>query len=204
MFVQDRLATLEMERSLQTGDWINFLPTEDGLPMWTVERGKCTPLPGGALEVRSDEGGHLLYSRARVGDNFEVRGTFEVVQSSTKSFQAGVVIGLPQFNSSRWYAFRVKRNPDEGDVVSFSHRWSPKQVVHPVSLNSETNSFSFRYQGGVASASVNDKEIFRDAQRPENICLSTNQFFLGLGAFNDMNDTVIRYRNVQVRKLASP
>jgi uncharacterized protein DUF4339 len=203
MFVQDRLVTLEKEQSLQTGDWINFLPTQDGLPTWTVERGKCTPLPDGALEVRSDEGGHLLYSRTRVGDNFEVRGTFEVVQSSTKSFQAGLVIGLPQFDSSRWYAFRMKRNPDEGDVISFSHRWTPKQVIRTVTLNSETNSFSFRYQGGVASASVNDTEIFRDAKRPADVCLSTNQFFLGLGAFNDMNDTVIRYRNVQVRKLAS-
>ena len=95
----------------------------------------------------------------------------------------------------------MKRNADEGDVVSFSRQWSPRQVLRHVTLNSDTNSFYFRYQDGVASATVDDKEVFRDAKRPEQVCLSTHQFFLGLGAFNDMNDTVIRYHNVQIRKL---
>jgi hypothetical protein len=32
---------------------------------------------------------------------------------------------------------------------------------------------------------------------------ATNEFFLGLGAFNNMNETVIRYRDLQVRDLTS-
>jgi len=36
---------------------------------------------------------------------------------------------------------------------------------------------------------------------PENWYFSTNEIYLGLGAFNDMNDTVIRYSRVQVHQL---
>lgn len=202
-FIKDRLFTLETERRLKTGEWVDFLPVGEDLPGWHVERGRCKRLPDGALEVRSDEGGHLLYSRVRVGTDFEVRGTFEVVQSSSKAFQAGLVMGTPQYDFPCWYAFRMKRNADEGDVASFSHRWTTRQIRTPVALNSETNSFQFRFQNGLVSASVDDKRIFMEATPPEGTSIHTNEFLLGPGAFNDMNDTVIRYRNVQVRKLTS-
>ena len=86
-FVRDRLATVQVERLLQGGDWVDFLPVGDDLVGWTTERGKCTPLPDGTLEVQSGEGGHLLYSRVRVGNHFEVRGTFEVMRSSPGPFK---------------------------------------------------------------------------------------------------------------------
>jgi hypothetical protein len=138
-----------------------------------------------------------------VGTDFEVRGTFEVVQSSSKAFQAGLVMGTPQYDFPGWYAFRMKRNADEGDVASFSHRWTTRQIRTPVALNSETNSFQFRFQNGLVSASVDDKQIFTEVTPPEGTSIHTNEFLLGPGALNDMNDTVIRYRNVQVRKLTS-
>jgi len=201
-FVRERLTTLGLEQRFQAADWVDFLPMGDKLAGWTVGRGKFTALPG-ALEVQSDQHGHIIYSRARVGTDFEVKGTFDVVQSSTGAFQAGLVIGIPQFESRGWYSFRIKRNPDEGDIVSFARGWNPKQLHHPVSLNSEMNTFYFRLHRGLVYATVNDKEMFRDAKPPEEVCVAGTDSLLGLGAFNDSNDTVIRYRDVQVRKLSA-
>jgi hypothetical protein len=203
-FIQDRLVTLGMEDRLDKGEWVDFMPSGTNFPGWYIERGKCQCLPDGSLEVESDEGGHLLYARVQMGMNFEVKGGFTVVRSSTKAFQAGLIMGLPDFDTYGWDAFRIKRNNDEGDVVSFSQHWTKNQVLSPVAINSRTNSFDFRLQNGKVTASVNDREIFDKVNPPENYYLSTNEFLLGLGAFNDMNNTVIRYYDIKARKLSSP
>ena len=46
--------------------------------------------------------------------------------------------------------------------------------------------------------------MFKGVELPRDKSVPTNEFYLGLGAFNDMNTTVIRYHDVQVRKLPAP
>jgi hypothetical protein len=200
-YVQERLTTLTTEQRLEKGEWIDFLPTEEKLTGWAVERGQCTAMPDGSLVVQSDQGGHIIYSRTRVGTDFEIRGTFDVVQSSTGAFQAGVVMGMPHFGSYGWYGFRIKRNPDDGDIASFAEGWSTRQIHKLVTLNNDTNTFYLRFQHGLVTVRVNDEQVFKDAKAPQNWSVPTTDSLVGLGAFNDMNDTVIRYRNVQIRKL---
>jgi hypothetical protein len=201
-FVQERLATLKVEQGLQAGEWVNFLPTDTNFTGWHIVSGKYKLLPDGALEVSSDENGHMLYSRVRMGIEFEVRGQFEVVSSTSRAFQAGLVMGIPQYETYNWFAFRVKRNGDEGNVASFSQHWTKRQILSPVNLDSHTNSFYFRLHDGRVSATVDGQEVFKNVEPPKNSYVSTNEFLLGLGAFNDSNSTVIRYRNIQVRKIA--
>jgi hypothetical protein len=202
-FVRCRLASLDFEQRFQAGDWMDLRPAEPEDPAWVNPFGKYRPLPEGDLEVQSGPEGHMIFSRARVGMEFEVRGEFEVVRSSSKSFQAGLVMGRPEFSSFDWYAFRVKRNDVEGDLAAFSSGWSTDQVYQKVRLNDDRNSFVFRFQRGAATVSVNGKEIMKNAKLPQGIRVEGNQFLLGVGAFNDMNDTVIRYHNLQVRKVGA-
>ena len=202
-FAQERLVSLGVEQRLRAGGWVDFLPTDTNFTGWHVAFGKCELLPDGALEVSSDENGHMLYSRVRMGTEFEVRGQFEVVSSTSKAFQAGLVMGIPQNETYNWYAFRIKRNSDEGDVASFSQHWIKRQILAPVNLDSRTNTFHFRFHDRRVSATVDGREVFKDVEPPKNSSVTTNEFLLGLGAFNDSNATVIRYRNIQVRRLAS-
>lgn len=203
-FARERLAALKVEQNLQGGGWVDFMPNDTNFTGWHVAFGKCKLLPDGALEVSSDENGHLLYSRVRMGAEFEVRGEFEVMSSTSRAFQAGLVMGgIPERESDNWYAFRVKRNSDKGDVASFSQQWLKRQILGPVNLDSRTNEFSFRFQNGRVSATVDGREVFKEVEPPKNSYVTTNEFLLGLGAFNDSNSTVIRYRNLQVRRLES-
>lgn len=199
--MRERVATLTLEQHLQAGEWVDFLPTDTNFTGWHAGFGKFKPLPDGALEVASDQFGHLIYSRTRTGTEFEVRGQFEVVSSSTKAFQAGLVMGVPEWETYNWYAFRVKRNRDEGEVASFSQHWTKRQILAPVPLEDRVNTFEVRFQNGLISATVDGHEVFKQVAPPKNSYVSTNEFLLGLGAFNDSNATVIRYRNLQVRKL---
>ncbi len=201
-FIQDRLTTLEIERGLQTGEWVDFLPQENQLLGWCVEQGQWQRRADGALEVQSGNAGHMIFSRVRMGKDFEVKGELEIVRSSTQAFQGGLVIGLPDPNSSGWDAFRVKRNEDEGDLAAFAVGWSKRQVYNPAKLNADTNAFYLHFQPGRISASVNGQPMLQGAKPPENRFFSTNEIYLGLGAFNDMNETVLRYHNIQVRQLS--
>ena len=201
-FVQARVAALDMEKRLQSGEWVDFLPASNQDPDWVLLSGKCQRLPDGGWEVESGAKGHMMYCRARVGSDFEVRGSFDVERSNSKAFQGGLLVGLPEEYAHDWDGFRLKRNDDEGDIVSFSYGWSKQQVSRTVELNDKHNTFEFRLQGGRATATVNGKEAFRNANSPHVPRIPRRQVLLGLGAFNDMNDTVICYRDIQVRKLS--
>ncbi len=202
-FIHFRTAALEQEQHLERGEWVDFLPKENNDPAWVRLIGRYEHESDGALKVSSSTGGHFIFSRVRMSSEFEVKGEFEVVQTSNKSFQAGLIMGEPDPRSYDWYGFRMKRNDVEGDVTSFALGWSTLQALEHVTLNDKQNSFTFRFQGGKGSATLNGKEIFRDAVPPRAVDFSHQEVHLGVGAFNDMNDTVIRYRNVQVRRLSS-
>lgn len=200
-FAVHRLAALKLERSLAGGEWVDFMPKEQADLNWINLRGKHRLLPDGALEVTSEKFGHLLFSRVRVGGDLEVRGEFEVVKSSTKSFQAGLVFGLPDFDGANWYGFRIKRNPTDNEIVSFATQWSRQQIFQPMKLNDTTNTFHFKLENEQISAWVNGSSVFTNAKPAKPITVLPQGFHVGVGAFNDMNETVIRYRNLQVRQL---
>lgn len=200
-FVQRRLAQLAVAQQLSAGKWVDLLPADDHDPDWVFSFGKAQRLADGALEVQSGTQGHMLFSTVPVGREFEVRGSFEVVRSSNKNFQAGLVMGIPDFDGSNWYGFRLKRHDEEGDVVCLGHGWSQRQTVRHVALNDVTNSFDFSLRNGHMTASVNGAEVFHDAALPATIRVPDNSYLVGLGAFSDSADSVVRYRGVQLRQL---
>ncbi|HXR04208.1 MAG TPA: hypothetical protein VN836_05825 [Verrucomicrobiae bacterium] len=201
-FVQLRLAQLAVAQRLRDGKWADWLPANDHDPNWVFSFGQARRLADGALEAESSLKGHMLFSTVPAGTNFEVRGRLEAVRSANTNFQAGLVMGMPDFNGvhDNWYGFRLKRNSDEGDVVSFSLGWSGEQVLQHVKLNDVTNSFDLIFKNGRVTAFVNGVEVFHQATPPDGVEVSDNGYLVGLGAF-DGNHTVVRYRDVQVRQL---
>ena len=200
---QSRLACLQAEDRLRNGEWIDFAPADPNDPAWLIERGEVRQMTNGAFEVRSGPWGHFLSSRVRVGPDFEVRGEFQAVNASTNSFQAGVILGAPDVQAHNWYSFRIKRNEFEHQVVSFANGWTRQQVARPVALDPARTSFDFRFERGLATASVNGQEILSGVKPPQAIRVSPREFRVGVGAFNDSNETVIRYAHLQLRRINS-
>lgn len=200
-FIEHRLASLPIEIRLKQGQMVDFLPTSDADLNWIAASGQFKHADDGSLEARADRDGHLIFSRVRVGAFFELNGEFEVVRSSTNSFQAGVVMGLPELNGAEWFAFQIKRNIDEGDTATFSRAWSSEQITRTITLEDGTNSFTFRLFGTYINAMVNGQEIFRQNHPFKPAKLQAGDFLVGLGAGGDRNETVIRYHHVQVRRV---
>ncbi len=200
-FIARRIQALEMEKQLASGQWVNFLPATNNDPVWIAARGQYRVQPDGAVDIQADKLGFMLICEARIGISFEIEGEFQVISSSTRDFQAGLVMGLPEPLYWDWYAFRMKRNSNEGEVVSFSKGWGSQQVRKPVSLNPDHNTFRFRMTSLIADAWLNDVRILEKVQVPGTARVADDQFLVGLGSYNDMNNTVIRYRNVKLRRV---
>jgi len=200
-FIKLRQQQLGIAQQLQSGAWVDWLPAGTQDRNWTRKLGEARTLPDGSLEVESGRSGHMLYSLVPVGDKFEVRGQFEVVRSTNRNFQGGLVMGVPDFGSYNWSGFRVKRHDEEGDVVSFAQGWSTRQVVKPALLGDVTNTFDFTYRAGTFDATVNGVRIFENTETDWQLSVRDNAFLVGLGAFSDSSDSVIRYRNVQLREI---
>ncbi len=200
-FIQTRLAAISLEQRFQKREWVDFLPSDNADPGWACLRGKMQRLPDGALEVQSGPEGHFIFSRARVGSNFEIRGEFEVVRSSTKYFQAGLVMGTPDVDAYSFQAFRIQRHEQEGDIACFAEGWGLRQLTQQAKVNAVRNTFNFRLEKGRITASVNGAEVFASATPKDEFSGPDEDIRAGLGAYNDTNETVIRYRNVRIRKL---
>jgi len=200
VFCSNRLAALGQETLLAKGEWIALTPKDEKDVNWVTALGKVRRFENGAVEIESDAEGHLLFSRGRVGTEFEVKGEFEVVNSSTKDFQAGLVMGVPEPSSSGWYGFRLKRNIVDGEVVSLANGWSRQEVHQAVALDGHRNSFQFKFHQGKADTWLNGAQVLQQAAPSKKMRMNLDSL-LGIGAFNDMNDTVIGYQNVKIRRL---
>ncbi|MEY4386084.1 MAG: hypothetical protein RLY20_1367 [Verrucomicrobiota bacterium] len=203
-FVMNRLSTLKVAAAIkgtnQALQHVDILPEDDALSGWRQVHGQFRRLADGSLEVEADQYGHMIYLPVNIGRDFEVEGSFEVVSSSSDAFQAGLVMGLPSWDTATWYSFRIKRNADEGDVASFADGWQKKQLLSPAKLNAGTNTFWMRFSGGKVTAQVNGVLVLNGVKAPKNTAIPEDTFYLGLGAFNDMNRTVIRYHRLRLCK----
>lgn len=200
-FIGHRIAELELEQRLQNGEWIDLLPKDEHDLNWVFQRGKARVLADGALEVESGQNGHLLFSRVRTGAQFEVRGEFEVVRSSNNAFQAGLVMGLPDAEGYIWNAFRMGRNETDGDHITFTHHFASARGMHAAKMHEGWNEFTFKLEDFKATATVNGQEVLRNVNQPHALHLNDEDYMLGLGGYHNYNETVIRYRNVQVHRL---
>ena len=69
-----------------------------------------------------------------------------------------------------------------------------------MALDDKTNTFRFRLERDKADAWLNGAQVLRQASPTKALKLNRDSL-LGLGAYNDVNETIIRYRNVKARRL---
>jgi hypothetical protein len=153
------------------------------------------------VEVAAGTAGHGFFSRTRAGANFEVKGEIEFVKSPNDSFQGGLIMGLPDNMDSEWFAFRLCRNAVNGSGASFGHRWGEPRGGRNFDVKEQRNTFQFKYENGKVNAWINDNQVFHDAKLPEPTTPLGSTSMVGLGAANEGQETVVRYRGVKIRKL---
>ena len=200
--VEDLRRLLAVETRLEGRDWVPFLPTSTNDPLWRLGGGTVEKADTNAFEIRIKDGSHTAYSRLRVGSDFEIRGEFEVVSTSNGDFQAGFVFGHPESSGRGWQSVRFKQSREEGAVATIAQAWSRTQVLRPAPVLAKgANRFRFRLKGCRATVELNGKRVFDNDAFPDGPRISTDDYEVGIGAYNRDFETVVRYRNVEIRRL---
>ena len=204
-FLRRRLAVLDLEQQWAKGGWVELLPRQDNDPAWVMLYGQPRRLPDGSLEVESAPDGYLLYNLARLGTNFAAKVEYDVIRASHQQTQAGLIMGLPEYNGCDWHILQLKGNAAGDGSAYYGAGGAPLEVSRQVPLNPEHNVFTVKFRRGDVILSVNNRLVANNASPPVRLRILCDDFRLGLGAtWNDSADTnrtVIRYRHFLVRKL---
>jgi hypothetical protein len=201
-YIHYRLATLRMEKQFQDGEWVPLLPTGEDDPTWRVIAGKLHPEKQ-AFVMEPDQGWHTLLSRLHAGSNFEMQGVMEILQSANGSFQCGMVMGFPMYGSSDWYGVRLRTNARRQGQVSFSKAWSSQEYVQGAVVDSSTNSIHLKLVEGKMDVEINGEPVLQNQAPNPQMKIRPNNFVVGVGADNDGNGTVVRYRDLRIRKVTN-
>jgi hypothetical protein len=197
-FLKHRLAALDVERRLDGGEWVAFLPADAQLAGWESRLGSFERAPDGALVATPGARGHLIASAARVGPDFELRGTYEFV--AAKNSEAGIAFGHPGWAASDWVGYYIERR-GESQIIYLTHGvWQPSGP--PVRIpSSDRTRFVVRSWRGRLSAAFNGKIVAQNVPAPDGF-VNDRDAQVGLGAYSHTPDS-IRYRDVELRRLTS-
>jgi len=196
------VAALETEQRLDRGDWVPILPQSDALDGWRPLLGGWNVEKDGALTGRAGARGLLIVSDARVGPSFEMKGRVEMVASTNGFFQVGFVLGHPAWEKDNWFSFRVKRNAREGTVAYFTRSFFGPEGVAPTVEVHDVNDILIRVEDGRMTAFVNGRAVEENFGPTAGWESGDRGVLVGLGGYPDENLWSVRFRGVQVRRLA--
>lgn len=201
-YLDHRLATVRIEADLRAGR--PSTPFAKGLLAgWTPVYGTWKVEGDGALVGTSDARGHLITGDARVGPDLEVSADIEIASTSNGQFQGGIVLGRsPSIWTRDWFSFRVKKTAHEGEVVYFSQNFYRPAHPIPRPVPQKTNVVVQAWNGRLWA--YVDGQPVAENYVPTWRTTRSGDAQVGFGAYIDDNTTVIRYRNVRLRRLNAP
>jgi hypothetical protein len=195
----DLRAVLELEQALATGNWVPIRPDRE-LHGWRIYTGDWKVNEDGSILAAAGVSGLMLKSLARTGPDFALRGEVEMVSSTTGEFQAGMVFGNLHPSASEWYGFRVMRGGDGKEQAVISRTFASNLRSYPTQLP-KTNQFEVVFASGEISARLNGDELAKSFVLLRNKNRLPPRLAVGLGAFSHQNEYVLRYRNLEMKRL---
>jgi hypothetical protein len=203
--VAQRVAAVKAELALASGDWLrmNVTPT---LEDWTVHAGQWEGTREGILINHGDGKAGMIVYNARVGENLEVRGEYEVQTQANQEQGLGVVLGFSGFPARDWLLCLQKSSKSDSEATLL-HQFD-KPLAPSVSLGRPARKWTFfiRCTNGRISYMVNNKEIFKD-HVPQQSAPSTSPLTIlpdssiGFACSAFASGNVTRILKAEVRRL---
>lgn len=187
-FIRDTTAPIAIEGALSMGDWADLRASTDLVEWHSKYKGSWSVEPDGTIVLTPpDNAGPELLSRARFGTRFEIRGQVEFGYEYRRAFVAF------RHPTLVLYACLDRSNKEVSVCQGFA-----KRLQHePVELG-EKNDFLVRYRDGRISIHVDGKPAIEDF----DCDIRRDQpMEVGVGAFVFGDEPVLKFRNLQVRKL---
>ena len=198
--VRSRLAVVDFERSLTSGDWVKIIPAADLLE-WSVRSGKWESDGAGTLIERGTDASGLIVFRGRVGADFEVRGQFAIEARDNCCRMLGVAVGYHEPKAEDWINCTVYQGGKSAPIATAFegfYRGKAKQVRFDVKPQ---NQFLVRSQGGTITYEVNGQSIL-DSYVPPTGTTQLPDGQIGFAGVKFCANNTTRINGIEVRRIA--
>lgn len=199
-WLRSRLNIVKFERALAKGDWVKV--TGEMGAEWIALEGEYETKDGALFPVGNNYQG-LVVHRGRVGDNFEMRGVFEVQAPSRRDQNFEVVIDYHPQNATDWMSCALYQEGGGGMIVAsplHRHYGLDQRDLRKVVTLEPSNRFFVRSQDGLVTFELNDRPLMDGFLAPENHAKRPgSQIGFASSKWATGNTTVIR--DVEVRRL---
>ncbi len=205
--VNGRLFGFEFEDQLKKGDWVKLVVDAD-LAHWKKLAGNWSAENGVLVNHGDDHDGLILYSGS-VGDNFEMRGSYEVQSRANCCQGLGVVVnyGYDEDDSRRNISCATWRQGTSAPLASILSRLNLTSA-ESIKIGKVPAKYDFHItvHDGLITYELNGKELFKN-YKPEMkdkdaapiSFLADGQIGFNNGRFCQLNTT--RISGVEVRRL---
>jgi hypothetical protein len=189
LFLHYRLKATDIQAALAGGTgWVSLTPAADFAP-WTVVTGDFKLLKGGAIESTADDRGTaLLLCRADLGPAYEIRATVE----TDGNRMAVPAVYVNWFYSRGFGAALLATGANIAYARGYRTTKKPITVQGPTVLGA-------RVDGKRFTLTVNGQPVITNARLDPRT--PTHDVFAGLGIGGQSAGRVVRFSDIQVRRL---
>jgi hypothetical protein len=188
--VEQRLAAIEVEQRLKTGEWVKLSESEHQLLWRNQDPYRFEPLPGGILSEKNHPS-PSTYMTARVGLDFELRAKLDNPPGADRA-QFGCYLACQRANSEFATVMcgrtGMPKETADGAVLARTNYWATAENPPvPVAIKADSR-VMVRFRGGYVTLWIDDVEVFSRRSKdvldyaPSSEAPGKPSHFFGLGS----------------------
>jgi hypothetical protein len=198
-WLHSRLNIVDFERALAKGDWVKV--TGEMGAEWMGVEGEYQTKDGVLSPVGNNQPGLVIY-RGRVGENFELRGVFEIQAPTRQGQNFEVVIDFHPEHVKDWMSCALYQEAGGMIVASPLHKHYSldERDLRKVVTLEESNRFLVRSQDGLVTFELNDRPLLDGFLAPESHAKRPNSQ-IGFASSKSAIGNTTTIREIEVRRL---
>lgn len=197
--LNDRLALIAIEERLATGEWVP-LKTEPGLHLWRAMKGNWSAETNGTLILHGTDSAAQLFYDARVGDSFEMRGTFAMIAPQNCCRNFGIGFGWNGAHREDWINCLISQGGRGATQAWVYDNWHHLKESKNCSALAATNKFLVRCEDRRVTFVMNGKKVF-DQLQPERLTLDLTDGQVGLVLSRACTLNTWRFHDLELRRI---
>jgi hypothetical protein len=195
-FIRRRAAVLGVEHEFSKGDWVPLRP-EASFAGWAPESGEWVVEPGGALRGSRRQRSLWIRCDADLGDRLELRGEMEFIEAPGPTADACIALRCPPYPQRDDVILVINRNQAR---LALTHTFTDGETVSRRAQIGDANTFHIYVWDDEVTVLFNDEVAF-DAEHVDQL-IGHGKHQIGFGTSYKSTDVVLRFRNLEARRLA--
>lgn len=194
-YLQQQLADVTSEERLENGQWVSIMPGEE-FTGWDSREGKWELEPDGSLKGTATKDGLWLMGTRDFGGRIELAGEVEFVSCTNPArSEAAVFVDVTQDPEYDYFDLRLLQG---GQSVTVERKAVRRQERSQPAAITPRTAFLVQLWDHTVGVSVNGQPVLPMVQTKQK---GEPPLTIGIGSYAGKQGIVLRFRNLQLRRL---